>query len=374
MFILYKNVNLYTPQPQGLCDLLTWNDRVFNFGQNLQAPEGATIVEGDGRILMPGIVDTHVHITGGGGEGGFTTRMTEITFEEAVAAGVTTMIGVLGTDGYARQPKEVLVKCLQMNEWGIETYMLTGSYTYPVVNILGEVAQDIIYFEKCLGTGEFAIADHRSSSPTKEELRRVAVDTRNAGRLAGKRGVLNIHLGNYEDGIPTLIELIEEDISLLPTFIPTHVNRRRVIFEQARKLHEMGGRIDITAGGIGGGEAMSAVEALETLYAMYGKLERVTCTSDGCGSLPVFDKMGNLIAIEKGTSKVLLEDLKKVMENGKIPFETAILPFTQNGAENYALKTSAGKIAVGGTANMALLNKDYTLAKTVLNGKIVFEK
>ncbi|MDL2215625.1 amidohydrolase family protein [Ruminococcaceae bacterium OttesenSCG-928-N02] len=372
MFVLYKNVNLYTPTPQGLCDVITWKDRVFQFGKDLTAPQGCEVVEGEGRILMPGIVDTHVHITGGGGEGGFTTRMSELTFEEAAAAGVTTVVGVLGTDGYARQPKEVLVKCLQMNEWGIETYMLTGSYTYPVVNIMGDVVQDIIYFEKCLGTGEFAIADHRSSSPTKEELRRVACDTRNAGRLAGKRGVLNIHLGNYEDGIPTLIELIKEDISLLPTFIPTHVNRRRVIFEQAKELHAMGGVIDLTAG-MAGGEALTAMEALEVLYEKYGTLERVTCTSDACGSLPVYDKMGNLLSIDKGTSIVLINDLKALMERGKIPFETAILPFTLNGAQNYALKTSAGKIEVGGTANMVMLKEDYTIARTVLNGKTVYE-
>lgn len=94
-----------------------------------------------------------MHITGGGGEGGFTTRTSEITFEEIAESGVTTLVGVLGTDGYARRVEDVLVKTMALREEGFDCYFLTGSYTFPITTMRGSVAEDIIFNELCLGTG-----------------------------------------------------------------------------------------------------------------------------------------------------------------------------------------------------------------------------
>jgi len=378
MFKLIKNGHVYSPEDLGVKDILLWEDRVIKIGEDLKIPEGFEGKEFDlsGKIIIPGIVDTHVHITGGGGEGGFTTRTSEITFEEIAEAGVTTLVGVLGTDGYARRVEDVLVKCMALREEGFDCYFLTGSYTFPITTMRGAVAEDIIFNEYCLGTGEVAHCDHRGSLMRYEEFTRLAADTRNGARLAGIKGVLNIHLGNYSDPADFFIRACEEDITFRPLIVPTHVTRKYDVFDSCLKFLEYGGQIDITAGSDGDASQKSygSVEGLEIIYKKYGTLDRVTMTSDGNGSAPIWDELGNMIGMGKGSSKVLLADLKKATKNGIIPFEETLRTITTIPAEVYGLKNSAGKIVENGTANFAVLDENLDLVETILNGKRVWIK
>ena len=378
MFKLIKNGHVYAPEDLGVKDILLWEDRVIRIGEDLKIPEGFEGKEFDlsGKIIIPGIVDTHVHITGGGGEGGFTTRTSEITFEEIAEAGVTTLVGVLGTDGYARRVEDVLVKCMALREEGFDCYFLTGSYTFPITTMRGSVAEDIIFNEYCLGTGEVAHCDHRGSLMRYEEFTRLAADTRNGARLAGIKGVLNIHLGNYSDPADFFIRACEEDITFRPLIVPTHVTRKYDVFDSCLKFLEYGGQIDITAGSDGDASQKSygSVEGLEIIYKKYGTLDRVTMTSDGNGSAPIWDELGNMIGMGKGSSKVLLADLKKATKNGIIPFEETLRTMTTIPAAVYGLKNSAGKIVENGTANFAVLDENLDLVETILNGKRVWIK
>ena len=378
MFKLIKNGHVYSPADLGVKDILLWEDRVIKIGENLKIPEGFEGKEFDlsGKIIIPGIVDTHVHITGGGGEGGFTTRTSEITFEEIAEAGVTTLVGVLGTDGYARRVEDVLVKCMALREEGFDCYFLTGSYTFPITTMRGSVAEDIIFNEYCLGTGEVAHCDHRGSLMRYEEFTRLAADTRNGARLAGLKGVLNIHLGNYSDPADFFIRACEEDITFRPLIVPTHVTRKYDVFDSCLKFLEYGGQIDITAGSDGDASQKSygSVEGLEIIYKKYGTLDRVTMTSDGNGSAPIWDELGNMIGMGKGSSKVLLADLKKATKNGIIPFEETLRTMTTIPAAVYGLKNSAGKIVENGTANFAVLDENLDLVETILNGNLVWLK
>lgn len=378
MFKLIKNGHVYSPADLGVKDILLWEDRVIKIGENLKIPEGFEGKEFDlsGKIIIPGIVDTHVHITGGGGEGGFTTRTSEITFEEIAEAGVTTLVGVLGTDGYARRVEDVLVKCMALREEGFDCYFLTGSYTFPITTMRGSVAEDIIFNEYCLGTGEVAHCDHRGSLMRYEEFTRLAADTRNGARLAGLKGVLNIHLGNYPEPADFFIRACEEDITFRPLIVPTHVTRKYDVFDSCLKFLEYGGQIDITAGSDGDASQKSygSVEGLEIIYKKYGTLDRVTMTSDGNGSAPIWDELGNMIGMGKGSSKVLLADLKKATKNGIIPFEETLRTMTTIPAAVYGLKNSAGTIVENGTANFAVLDENLDLVETILNGKRVWIK
>ena len=378
MFKLIKNGHVYAPENLGVKDILLWEDRVIKIGEGLKIPEGFEGQEFDvtGKIIIPGIVDTHVHITGGGGEGGFTTRTSEITFEEIAEAGVTTLVGVLGTDGYARRVEDVLVKCMALREEGFDCYFLTGSYTFPITTMRGSVAEDIIFNEYCLGTGEVAHCDHRGSLMRYEEFTRLAADTRNGARLAGLKGVLNIHLGNYPDPADFFIRACEEDITFRPLIVPTHVTRKYDVFDSCLKFLEYGGQIDITAGSDGDAAQKSygSVEGLEIIYKKYGTLDRVTMTSDGNGSAPIWDELGNMIGMGKGSSKVLLADLKKATQRGVIPFEETLRTMTTIPAAVYGLKNSAGTIVENGTANFAILDENLDLVETILNGKLVWLK
>ena len=378
MFRLLKNAHVYSPKDLGRKDILLWEDRIIRIGDNLAIPEGFEGTELDltGKIIIPGLVDTHVHITGGGGEGGFTTRTSEITFEEIAEAGVTTLVGVLGTDGYARRVEDVLIKCMALREQGFDCYFLTGSYTFPITTMRGCVAEDIIFNEYCLGTGEVAHCDHRGSLMRYDEFIRLAADTRNGARLAGLKGVLNIHLGNYPDPADFFIRACEEDIPFRPLIVPTHVTRKQDVFDSCLRFLEYGGQIDITAGSDSNAaqRSVGSVDGLELIYKKYGSLDRVSMTSDGNGSAPVWDELGNMIGMGKGSSKVLLDDLKKATQRGIIPFEETLRTMTTTPAAVYGLKNSAGTITENGTANFVVLDEKLDLAETILNGKSVWKK
>ena len=134
--------------------------------------------------------------------------------------------------------------------------------------------------------------------------------------------------------------------------------------------------MDITAGGDGDASQHSygSVEGLEIIYKKYGSLDRVSMTSDGNGSAPIWDELGNMIGMGKGSCKVLLADLKKAADRGVVPFEEVLKTMTTTPAAAYGLKNSAGRIVENGTANFAVLDADLTLARTILNGKTVWEK
>lgn len=376
MFKLLKGATVYAPEKLGATDILIWNDRIIKIAPDQKIPEGfeGKVFDLSDKIIIPGIVDTHVHITGGGGEGGFTTRTSEITFEEIAESGVTTLVGVLGTDGYARRVEDVLVKTMALREEGFDCYFLTGSYTFPITTMRGSVAEDIIFNELCLGTGEVAHCDHRSSGMTYEEFRRLAADTRNGARLAGIKGVLNIHLGNYPNPADYFLRLCDEDITYRPLIVPTHITRKDYVFDSCLKFLEAGGQVDITAGGEGdpAQHSYGSVEGLEMIYEKYGSLDRVSMTSDGNGSAPIWDELGNMIGMGKGSCKVLLADLKKAADRGIIPFEEVLKTMTTTPAKIYGLKNSAGRIVEDGTANFAILDSELNLSETILNGTAIW--
>ena len=59
--------------------------------------------EAGGCIIVPGLVDIHVHLIGGGGEAGPASRTPECQLSDLLNAGITTVVGVLGTDCVSRR-------------------------------------------------------------------------------------------------------------------------------------------------------------------------------------------------------------------------------------------------------------------------------
>ena len=90
--ILLKNAHLYDPADKGLNDILICNDRVIEISPSLeiQVPN-LEIVDLQGAITIPGLIDQHVHILGGGGEKGFSSRVPEIQLSHCIHSGVTTL-------------------------------------------------------------------------------------------------------------------------------------------------------------------------------------------------------------------------------------------------------------------------------------------
>ena len=228
MLILLRDAELYDPAPRGRRHLLVAGDRIVWLGRDIPSLDRALKVEEvdcRGRRVIPGLIDGHVHLTGGGGEAGPHTRVPPLAISRLTAGGVTTAVGVLGTDDAVRTTAELVTVARGLTQEGLSAYCHTGGYHVPPMTATGNVRLDIVLLDVVLGVGELAISDHRSSQPTLDELLRIAGDAHVGGLMSGKAGIVHLHVGDGERGL----ELVRQALagSELPprVFNPTHVNR-----------------------------------------------------------------------------------------------------------------------------------------------------
>jgi len=199
--LLIRNANLYAPQPLGIRHLLIGGGRILWIGEaafDLPVPlrTVSRVVDAGGRPTIPGFIDGHVHVTGGGGEAGFRTRVPAVPLSRFTTAGITTVVGLLGTDDIVRGPGELLATLYALREEGLNAYGYAGGYHVPPATLTGSVRGDLVFVEALIGIGEVAISDHRSSQPTLDELLRIASECHVAGVMTGKAGILHLHLPN----------------------------------------------------------------------------------------------------------------------------------------------------------------------------------
>ena len=123
--ILIKNAQVFAPKALGKKDVLLAYDKILEIADCIEPwRDDLTVIDAAGKMLVPGFIDQHVHIVGGGGEGGFDTRTPEFQLSKAVTSGVTTLVGLLGTDGYTKSPELLLAKTKALNNEGITAYCL----------------------------------------------------------------------------------------------------------------------------------------------------------------------------------------------------------------------------------------------------------
>jgi beta-aspartyl-dipeptidase (metallo-type) len=371
---LIRNANLYAPQPLGIRHLLIGGGRILWIGEReLELPlplrSVSSIVDAAGRATIPGLIDGHVHVTGGGGEAGFRTRVPGVPLSRFTSAGITTVIGLLGTDDVARGPGELLATLYALREEGLNAFGYVGGYHVPPVTLTGSVRGDIVFVEALLGVGELAISDHRSSQPTLDELLRIASECHVAGLMTGKAGILHLHLGNGARGLDMVREALRKTELPARVFNPTHVNRRRALFEEAVDLARQGCTVDITAFPVEEGEdAYAAAEALERYLGAGAPADRVTISSDAGGCLPCFDAEGRVTHMDVGSSGALLETLRAAVARG-LSLEAALPAFTANPAKLLRLARK-GALAAGHDADLVVLDDRFRADTVVVGGEI----
>lgn len=383
MVIIIRNAQVYQPEYAGKKDLLILGDQIAALGENLQAEfNGAvsvTEIDGTGMVLTPGFIDSHEHIMGGGGEGGFSTRTPEAVLTDLTMNGITTVVGCIGTDGITRDMAALLAKAHGLEEEGVTTYVYTGSYQVPVHTLTGSVMKDVMLLDKVIGAGEIAISDHRSSQPTFEEFVRIVSDVRVGGMLAGKAGIVNIHLGDSPRLMDLIWRTVRETEIPYTQFLPTHVNRNEALFQSAAEFAKAGGVIDFT-----GNEGIDYWESICDEVRVCSGIRRLlesgvsennfTISSDGQGSLPVFNSKGEYQGIGIGKASCLLKEVRECVEREDIPLETALRAVTANPARILKLGKK-GRLQPGCDADLCLLTEDGLKLHTVIaKGKIMVQE
>ena len=310
MIILIRSGNIFAPSPLGKKDVLIVGDKIVSVKEPGKIKiDGIDVqtIEASEKTVIPGFIDSHVHILGGGGEGGPATRAPEIRVEDIIQSGVSTVIGCLGTDGTTRHMESLLAKAYGLEKEGISTHLYSGSYQIPVVTLTGSIRSDLILIEKVIGAGEIAISDHRSSQPTFEEIARLASECRVGGMLGGKAGVLHLHLGDGPRRLEMLFRLTKETEIPVTQVIPTHVNRNPELLEEAIALARQAGyrvRQD-WLGGSGGGDCEIKGQKWIFLDLAVGPLDQLELVLDtlrrepNVVSLPMPYQLRDLLAVRK---------------------------------------------------------------------------
>lgn len=377
LLTLIKNAEVYAPQHLGKKDILLADSKIILIKDcidhvNTSIP--IDVVDAANHIIAPGFIDSHVHIIGGGGEGGYKTRTPELMLTDATTAGVTTIVGVLGTDGTTRRMENLLAKARGLEEEGISCFIHTGSYQIPVKTLTNSIEEDLILIDKIIGVGEIAISDHRSSEPTFEELVKVASAARNGGILSGKAGILEIHVGDGERKLSLLNQIADKTDLPIRQFHPTHINRNEELFKEGIQFAKRGGYVDFTTSTIPHFLEEGEVKCSKGLRIMLEEkvaIDSITFSSDGNASLPFFDDNGDYKGLQVGKVSSLFQEVRDAVLEESVPLETALQVITSNPAKVLKL-SNKGHIQPGKDADLVLLDKETLTIKTVFaQGKVM---
>lgn len=366
---LIINADVYAPQSLGLKNILIAGGKVVYMDEHRPSLDDKldyTTVDADGMPVIPGFIDGHTHMTGGGGEAGFSTRVPPVPLSRFTSAGVTTAIGLLGTDDLTRNTESLIAQVYALREEGFSAYCYTGGYHLPPTTLTGSVRSDIVFVEPIIGVGELAISDHRSSQPTLNELLKVASEAHVARLMTGKAGILHLHLGDGKRGLELIRKALSEAEIPPRTYNPTHINRQKALFDEACELAKLGCWVDVTAfetGDVG----YEPPEALLRYMSQDLPQDKLTISSDGGGCLPTFDCHGHMTHMDFGESQAMTDVFYTLMDEGKAIEQ--ILPFfTSNVAElmNFNRK---GQLQVGHDADIIVLDANNRIQHVMALGQ-----
>ncbi len=268
----------------------------------------------------------------------------------------------------------LLAKARALEEEGISTWIYTGSYQAPVRTLTGTIEGDIMIVDKIIGVGEIALADHRSSQPTCEEIAKIAAAARVAGMLSGKAGMVNIHMGDGKSMLSFLERIIKTTELPYTQFLPTHMGRNTDLFRAGIEYAKKGGFIDFTTSTtpqyLEEGE-VKASKALRICLERGVDAGHVTLTSDGQGSLPLFDAGGKLKGLTMGSCASLFNEVRDAIREDGVDPAAAFRVITSNPASLLKLP-GKGHVRAGFDADLVLLRcDDYVIDTVIAKGTVM---
>ena len=370
MITLIKKGNVFTPKSIGVKDILIVNNKIVRIEDDIKSFDLIdNEFDANNMIITPGLIDQHIHLIGAGGKDGYSSMTPEVNISDLIKCGSTTSVGLLGTDGTARNIRTLYSKVKSIEQAGLSAYMFSGYYGVDSVTITDSLQADMIFIDNVIGC-KIAISDIRSSYPTALDLLRKLRDVRVGGMISNKKGILHVHLGSLDTKMDLLFDLVRKYKFPIENISPTHVGRTKELFDQAIDFANLGGIIDITTGASKFIEPYKAV-----LYALEKgvSIDKISFSSDGHAGLTKFDKNGKAVGVMKAPIDKNLEQVISLIKKGGLDIESAFKLITKNPANNLGLKNK-GNIYLDADADLCCFDKNFRLQDVFANGRLVMNK
>ncbi len=369
MFKIIKNGRVYSPDDLGRKDILIVGEKIFSVEDRFSAaslPFPVETYDAEEKLVLPGIVDPHVHFIGGGGSAGLNSMAKEIAVEKIIEAGVTTAVGCLGFDRTSRRLETLLLKTRALEELGMTAFMMTGSFSLPSLTLTGSVEEDLVFIDKVIGV-KLALGETLANWPEKRDIRNLLAECIRGGHLGGKAGFLQIHTGiQGKSWKKPMLEILGEMKVPLSRVIFTHVNRSADTLEEFMDYARAGGSIDLTASYTPAERpgSLTAAESLRRLGRAGIPFDRVTMSSDSNATRVLPDKRVKYLPVE-----TIFQVTRELWLEGEIDRSRVARLVTENPARSLGLGGIKGRVEPGKHADLMILKEPFELDGLMLKGK-----
>ena len=375
-WMLIRGGHVFDPEDRGVADILILDGRILAVGPALPAPTGigeGTVHDARDRIVLPGLIDGHIHVMGASGLGGAATRSTDLQIDRITSAGVTTVISPLGADSLSRTIPALLARAAALDAEWITALCYTGGWWHPVPTLTGNPQTDVTFVERIVGV-KVAVSEPLAPAYSLDDLCRLAHAAYTGGRLAGKQAVLHAHIGNHPAGLSPL-QMVQERIGIPPDrLVATHVNRNPDLWKQAMEYARAGGSIDLTAmqrPETGYPHAIPPAKAIREALAARVPAARITLSSDTGAAYPRLDASGREVGQYMAGPDCLLDVMRSLVRDGLTWGQAAVFA-TRHVADLLGLRHK-GRIAAGCDADLLLLMPAGEVDRVYCRGRLMVE-
>ncbi|MBO9521351.1 MAG: beta-aspartyl-peptidase [Nocardioidaceae bacterium] len=366
---LIRNAHLYDPDDVGMRDVLIAGERVVEIGERLDTG-GLEVTELDagGRPVVPGLVDGHLHVIGGGGNEGYASRIPELWVGELVLAGITTVVAPPGLDMLGKNLEGLLAKIYALESEGVSAYAMTGGFQQPFRTVTGSLLTDVFTIEKIIGV-KVALGEVKSTPFQDEELVALAGRLHFLAGATGKACLLHAHLGQSADPARQFLHAMRTSGVPSYRFQATHANYTEHTMAAAVEVAALGGYVDVNpilTPDFGHPNAVPAADAVLRLLADGVDPRLVTMTTDGNASVPILRADGSRDVYEKSLDWLWRTVVELVHDHGR-PLDQALSFVTANPAQVLGLPRK-GRVRVGGDADLLVLDEALAITDVFARG------
>ena len=196
----------------------------------------------------------------------------------------------------------------------------------------------------------------------------MATAARRGGLLSAKPGLVMMHMGDGKGGLDPIFYVLDHADVPLKNLLPTHMTRKKELFEQGVELIRRGGYIDVTAGADPESLESTTDKLMDTLSKDGVTIDHISLSSDGYGSMPRFDDEGNCIGLTYASPTSLHATIKALVRRG-VALEEAIKLLTTTPAELLGKTGVKGCVAVGADADLLVLDDELNIDALFARGR-----